>query len=352
MNNRDLLSRDFVAIDVEYADSEQHICQIGLAVVRNLEIEERILSFVRPPGNRYDERYVRVHGITPDKTAGAPSFEQVWPEIWKHMKDMVLWAHNAASVELPVINKNIRSCEQDFETIRSINDSMELYVRPDSAGGNGLVQCCMALGIPYGNHHDAMYDAEMCARIVIAAIKGQKPCWDGVPVSAEEVRKAEQTKRLLHLGEFLSYYESTSSGEEDAFAEMTSTCEGARPQIIDVFDKGDRVSAGSVQGVDFSRIDTSEGNPLFGKKVALTGMFRYNRPDLEEAIRLMGAKKVPKPARNTDAVIIGTRNVGFTKLCALEEQEAKGHHIARIIGDGDLEELLYGDGHRFFHAMG
>lgn len=32
------LLNDFVAIDVEYANREQDICQIGLVVVRNLEI--------------------------------------------------------------------------------------------------------------------------------------------------------------------------------------------------------------------------------------------------------------------------------------------------------------------------
>ena len=62
----------------------------------------------------------------------------------------------------------------------------------------------------------------------------------------------------------------------------------------------------------------------------------------------MGARKVSQPSRATDAVIVGTRNVGFTKLLALEEQEAKGHHMARIVGDDDLEELLYGEGQKFF----
>lgn len=341
---------NFVAVDIEYADSIQHICQLGLVVVRNLEIVERCSWLMRPPGNRYEQNMIRVHGITPDVTADAPSFEQAWPEIWEYLNGETLWAHNAASVEQPVINKNIRFCEQDFDTIAWINDSRELYQRPDcqAGSGNGLVQCCMALGIPVDNHHDALSDAEMCARIVIAAAEGRQPDWRGVPVSDKELRKVQQCKRKLALGDFTAYYESTSSGEEDVFAVLTSTYDGAPEQEVDVFDKGDRISDASIKGVDFSRLDTSDINPLFGKKVVLTGMFGYNRPDLEEAIRLMGAKKVPKPTKVTDAVIVGTRNVGFTKLCAIEEQEAKGHHLARIVGDADLEELLYGDGHKFF----
>lgn len=352
MNTEKNISRDFVALDIEYADSIQHICQLGLVVVRNLEIVDRRVWLMRPPGNRYEERCIRVHGITPDMTADAPSFEQTWPEIWEFLKDEHLWAHNAASVEHPVINKNIRFCEQDFETVEWINDSRELYQRPGcpQGSGNGLVQCCMALDIPRGKHHDALDDAEMCARIVIAAAGGQQPCWDNVPLTTEDLRKAEQSKRMLRLGEFLDYYNNTPSGEEDAFAEMTSTCEGAVPQTIDVFDKGDRMPGESTGHIDFSRLKTGEGSPLFKKKVVLTGVFTIDRKDIEKAIEAMGAKKVPKPTGVTDVVILGTRNVGFTKLCAIEEQEQKGHHIVRVVGDEDLQELLYGDGDKFFKS--
>ena len=47
-------SKDFTAIDVEYADREQNICQVGLAVVRNLEIVERRSWLIQPPDNHYD----------------------------------------------------------------------------------------------------------------------------------------------------------------------------------------------------------------------------------------------------------------------------------------------------------
>lgn len=351
--NTENISRDFVAIDIEYADSIQHICQLGLVVVRNLEIVDRRSWLMRPPGNRYEERCIRVHGITPDMTADAPSFEQAWPEIWEYLKGEHLWAHNAASVEHPVINKNIGFCEQDFETIPWINDSMELYRRPDCPnGGNGLVQCCMALGIPHEKHHDALADAEMCAMIVIAAADGREPVWDNVPQTAEQVRKAEQDKRVLHLGEFRDYYNNASSGEEDVFCELASTCDGAVPQIIDVFDKGDRMPGESSEHVDFSRLNTGEDNPLNKKVVVFTGVFRIKREDIKKALEEMGATHPSSISGKTYAVIFGTKNVSYTKLCDIEEQEAKGHHIFRIVGDDDLEELLYGDSRKFFTAEG
>ena len=342
-------SKDFTAIDVEYADREQNICQVGLAVVRNLEIVERRSWLIQPPDNHYDELQMRIHGITPKDTEISPTFEEVWLEIRSYLLTGELWAHNAASAEQPVLEKNLRQYGFDASWL-DIRDSRDLYQRPDCQAnrGNGLEQCCMALDIPCEQHHDALSDAVMCARIVIAAAKGVRPCWDGVPISSEELRKQKQDKRVLHLGEFCAYYESTSSGEEDVLCEMTSTCEGAQPQVIDVFDKGDRTTEGSTRGVDFSRLDIGEDNPLRGKKVVVTGISGINRKDIEKAIEVMGAKKVPKPTKVTDAVIMGTRNVGFTKLCAIEEQEAKGRLIARIVGDADIEALLYGDGRKFF----
>lgn len=347
--------RDFVAIDVEYADAAQNICQFGLAVVRDLQIVEQRSWNIQPPGNVYEQCFAWNHHLTAADTANAPSFEQIWPEIYEYLRGESIWAHNAASTEYPVINKNICRCNADFDTLRWINDSRDLYRRTDcEAGkGNGLHQCCMALGIPFdeSQHHSAEYDAVKCAEIVIAAIEGRRPDWTGIPVSKNEFRKLQQEKRILRLGEFQKYYASTSSGEEDIIAVLSSTYEGAPEQVIDVFDKGDIAKEEAPISVDFSRLNVSSDNALHGKRVCLTGLFRYERKDIERAISSMGAVKVPKPARNTDAVIIGFRNVGFTKLIAIEEQKERGHHIARIVGDDDLETLLYSDGNKFFNNI-
>ena len=73
--------RNFVAIDVEYADNQQNICQFGLAVVRSLRIVEQRCWNIQPPGNRYDEVFTRTHHMTAADTIGAPTFREVWPEI-------------------------------------------------------------------------------------------------------------------------------------------------------------------------------------------------------------------------------------------------------------------------------
>lgn len=348
MDKKDI-SRRFIAIDVEWATRDQMICQIGLAAVNYGEIVESAQWLIQPPGNEYDETLFCNHHIRPEMTATAPTLEEAWPEIQPRLLAGQLWAHNAACAEVPAFRKSLSEYGIPCEWL-DIRDSKDLFIRPDCAGGNGLAQCAMAMGVPFTEqeHHDALYDARMLAEILIRYAGGIRPDWAMVPENTEQLRKAQQGKRYLRLGEFTAYYREHPSGEEDVLAVLTSTYDGAEEQVINVFDKGDKLPKEKDGQVDMARLDRGEESPLFGKKVVVTGAFAISRKEIERAIEAMGAKKVPNVTKNTEAIIIGTENVGCNKLVALEEQEAKGHHIRRIVGDADLEALLYGDGRKFF----
>lgn len=355
MNNHQLPADTFVAIDVEYADRErQNICQIGVAVVRNREITEQAQWLIQPPDNVYDEATMRVHHLTPADTENAPSLDDLWQEIQPVLLIGELWAHNATSTEQPVIEKNMRYIGADPSWL-CIRDSRDLFQRPDCPynSGNTLELCCRAMGIPFDEkqHHDALYDAVMCAKILIALQQGRLPEWGGVPRNSEELRKSCQEKTILRIGDFRAFYADNSSADKDAFAELASTYPGAQPQTIDVFDRGDRIKDDSVRSVDFARLDVSADNPLRGKKVVVTGIFLTERDDIKKAIEVMGGKKASGVTSKTDIVLIGTHNVGFTKLCDIEEQQEKGHRMALCVGDADLDALLYGDGHKFFEGL-
>ena len=348
MNGNRLPASTFVAIDVEWATRDQMICQIGLAVVRNGDITDSVRCDIQPPGNEYDETLFRSHHVRPEMTEGAPTLEQVWPEIQPFLLKGELWAHNAVSAEIPAFQKSLAEYNMSADWL-CINDSIELFQRPDCKGGNGLAQCCMAMNVPYDEtkHHDARYDAETLAELLIAFQQGRRPDWTGVPANTEQLRKSQQGKRVLRLGEFADYYAQEHEGD-DVFAVLSSTYNGAPEQEVDVFDKGDKMPKEKDGIVNFARLKMGEGSALNGKKVVLTGAFAINRKEIERAIVAMGGKKVSGVTKNTDAVIIGPINVSGGKLTDLEAQETAGHHIARIVGDADLEELLYGDGHKFF----
>lgn len=342
---------NFVAIDVEYANSEQQICQFGLVVVRNLQITHKISWLIQP--DYYEEPFMSHNHITPEDTMHSGTFDLVWQEIQPYMLMGQIWAHNAKSVEQPVLKKNLEMNFYDASWL-SILDSEDLYQRPDCAPntGNGLQQCCMALGIPFDEdkHHDAEYDAIKCAEIVIAYAKGQKPNWNGIPKSKEELRKQHLEKRILHLGDFVNYYSKNSLGKENVFAVLSSTYRDAPEQNLEVYSKGDKIKKDGTDDIDFSRLNMNNSNVLYDKNIVLSGVFHYKRNSIENALYALGAKKVDNnnPSKNTDVVILGTKNVGYKKLNGIETQLNKGHQLTLIVGDKDLECLLYGDGNKFF----
>lgn len=356
MNKNDQRPSDsFVVIDVEYSDREQNICQIGLVVVRNLETAEKKYWLIQPPDNHYDVMMTRVHNITPEDTENMPSFEQRWPEVQPYLLMGELWAHNAASAEMPAFRKSMGEYGIPCDWL-DINDSIELFQRPDCNGGNGLTQCAMAMGVPFDEqqHHDALYDADILAEILIRYAQGFRPRWEGVPASNEQLRKAGQAKLTLRMGGFAAHQKLQDEqkkagyvGEKiDLFAELSSSCAGAQPQTVDVFDIGDKMQKEGADLVDIARLDTSENNPLRGRVVAMTGAFHISRKEIERAMEAMGAT-TDGMTKNTDLLLVGNRNVGLPKLAKYEKQSQK-RAVAIVVGDDDLDALLYGDGQKFF----
>lgn len=353
MNNN--ISNNFVAIDVEWATRDQQICQIGMAVVRNGEIIDRPQWLIQPPLNDYDETLFSNHHIRPEMTATAPTLEDLWPVIRPYLMEGQLWAHNAVSAEMPAFRKSLSEYCIPCDWL-DINDSKALFVRPDCKGGNGLAQCAMAMGVPFeeGEHHDALYDAEVLAEILIRYADGRRPDWTGVPENAEQLRKSQQAKLVLKMGGFVAQQklqdEQKKAGlvgdKTDLFAELTATYAGAQPQIVDVFDIGDQMQKDGNDLIDIARLDTSDGNPLRGKVVAVTGSFHVKRKEIDRALEAMGATSDGMTGK-TDILLVGNRNVGLPKLAKYEKQTAK-HPVALAVGDDDLDALLYGDGQKFF----
>lgn len=358
MSNHHEPSDTFVAIDVEWATRDQMICQVGLAVVRNGEIAQHHMWRIQPPGNVYDESLRLNHHITPEQTATAPTLEEAWPEIQPYLLMGELWAHNAVSAEIPAFRKSLAEYNMSAEWL-DIRDSRELFRRNDCDGGNGLRQCCMAMDIPFDEteHHDALYDAEQLAELLIRYAEGYRPKWDNVPMNAEQLRKAGQAKLTLTMGKFAAHNKLQEEQKKaglvgdkiDLFAELASSCDGAQPQIVDVFDKGDRMPKDGQDIIDYARLDMGESSALYKKVVAMTGFFHISRKEIERALKTIGAT-IDGMTKSTDVLLVGSKNVGLPKLAKYEKQLAN-RNVALVVGDADLDALLYGDGHKFFKPI-
>lgn len=167
---------NFIAIDFETATGKRaSICEAGICVVRDGKVAETRSWLVRPQDNRYNYWNMQIHGIRPDDTATSPEFPQIWAELSVYLKECpILVAHNAAfdiscirhSLELYSIDK------PDVTYYCTLRVARRLY----DFGCNSLDYLCNQFEIPYGRHHRAGDDAEMCARLFLREIRDAGWC--------------------------------------------------------------------------------------------------------------------------------------------------------------------------------
>ena len=334
-------SRDFVAVDVEFATrKEQSICQFGLAVVRDAQIVETRRWIIQPKNNFYDAITSNVHKMTAATTAKCPTLPDVWDEIASYLDGMELWAHNAASVEASILEKNLSAYAIPHKPYL-IYDSRRLYIRPDREKwnkDNSLENCLYALGLPCENHHDAAEDAAMCAQIIIAVINGKEPDWELSDKTMEHVKeergKFEAAQKVARQAQQLDLFSTA----------LTSTaldCDHSRQHAPTLFEKTYNEGEDGVDPIDFNHLNTEESNPLYGCTVVVTGFFHVSRRQLLKALDAIGAKRCSSITKKTQVVLIGERNAGPKKLKDLTNLIHNGYNIARITGDEQLDQVLY-----------
>jgi DNA polymerase III subunit epsilon len=157
---------NFVAIDFETANNRPHsACAVGIVVVKNGEIFEEYYSLIKPPDNFYMYHNTRVHGINPEDTENAPTFEEIYPEIRRLMREQHVVAHNEA------FDRNVMYHSMEYYDIAYADlliparwDCTVKLFRKKLQGKVNLAACCSRYDIPL-NHHNALSDAKACAKL-------------------------------------------------------------------------------------------------------------------------------------------------------------------------------------------
>ena len=162
---------NFIAIDFETATAQRtSICEAGICVVKDGKVVETKSWLVRPEGNMYSSWNIRIHGIHPEDTQSSPSFSEVWSEIMSYLADCpILVAHNAA-FDISCIRHSLEYYGLKHPNITyycSLRAARHLY----DFGCNKLDYLCDQFEIPYGTHHQAGDDANMCALLFLREIK-------------------------------------------------------------------------------------------------------------------------------------------------------------------------------------
>jgi len=160
------LDASFVAIDFETADcGRDSACAVGLVRVEGSRIVQRVHYLIRPPRARFV--FTHLHGITWEMVAREPTFGELWPRLAPMLKNLAfLSAHNAAFDRSVLL-----ACCDAFGVQPPpllFLCTVELARKTWDIFPTRLPDVCARLGIPL-EHHNAVSDAEACARIVLEA---------------------------------------------------------------------------------------------------------------------------------------------------------------------------------------
>lgn len=149
----------FTAIDFETAHSKRwSICQVGLVKVEHGLITNELSILVQPPNNFYWDRFIDIHGITPQITANAPTFDKVWHIIEPFIKDQAVVAHNGFAFDFPVLTQTLEYYGLQIPDYKK-HCTYQIYRK-------GLAVLCQLNNIPL-NHHDALSDARACVKLYL-----------------------------------------------------------------------------------------------------------------------------------------------------------------------------------------
>lgn len=153
-----------VGMDFEYliTGRQDTPCQVGLVLIVEDVIMLRYSSLIHVPES-IEGTLSYGNGITREMVKNAPSFADVIKVMESICEGATIVAHNK-STEMSVIKK---ACElyqiKSWLTTAAIEDTCKLM------GGKGLQDCCEQYNIPL-HHHDALSDAEACARLYIISL--------------------------------------------------------------------------------------------------------------------------------------------------------------------------------------
>ncbi len=162
----------FVALDFETsAPDPGSACSVGLVRVERGRVTRRVRQLIRPPN--HEIWYTDIHGLTLADLHDKPSFGQAWPVLRGLFEGVgFLAAHNAGfdRAVLLACCYNAGIDPPDLPWVCTVRQARRtLGIRPAN-----LNHVAKVMGLEL-NHHDALSDAEACARIVLAARKVLAP---------------------------------------------------------------------------------------------------------------------------------------------------------------------------------
>ena len=161
-NNRML---NFAAIDFETANHHHSsICSVGIVIVENGEIADKIYRLIRPQPNYYCSWATEIHGLSYYDTISESEFPEIWETIKPKLKNLPLVAHNSPfdSGCLKAVHDLYDIQYPDYEFYCTLRAARKIFPNLEN---HKLHTVAAHIGYDLKNHHHALADAEACAEI-------------------------------------------------------------------------------------------------------------------------------------------------------------------------------------------
>lgn len=162
---------NFAAIDFETANAQpESVCSVGIVIVRNGVIVDRLYSLIQPEPNYYSYWNTQVHGLTCEDTDDACVFSEVWKQIAPKIEDLPLVAHNKSFDErcLKAAFRTYNMDYPDYKFYCTLKSSRKLFKQLPNHQLHTVSAHC---GFDLKDHHHALADAEACAQIALNTIQ-------------------------------------------------------------------------------------------------------------------------------------------------------------------------------------
>lgn len=170
---------NFIAIDVETANNyPSSICALGAVKVVAGAITDEFYELVKPEPEYYFRHFSEnIHGIFKEDTENALTFDRVWENMLRKFgidtapEDAVFIAHNKAFDErcIRAAHKVYGLTWPDNQFLCTLQKARRTIPR-QLVGSYSLPSLCDFFGIPFTNHHNALADAEACAKIAMTLL--------------------------------------------------------------------------------------------------------------------------------------------------------------------------------------
>jgi DNA polymerase-3 subunit epsilon len=300
---------NFTAIDFETASRrEDSACQLGLVIVREGRVVDQACWLIRPRPLYFHRANVEIHGITAAQVRDQPEFAELWPEISAKIGDDCLVAHNA-SFDLRVLLSTLSSQGQtipefSFTCTRAIaKRTWRQHQR------YGLKPLSDWLGIRF-QHHDALEDAQACAKILLAA---------GIDREASTLEDLEKRLRLRR-GKAGPWGLRGPAGSSRTRMSQRTPIDGSLAMVT-VNERGRAPVRAPVRGSSDGAIDLQRLRiraelirPLAGARVVLSGRFQVLNYQQALDLVLRSGAECQDP---TDDVAANVRMVDENELIEL-----------------------------------